>query len=51
LEDTAERINFLLLFILILQNQKYCSSTDKLQNIILTLSNPRPTAQVKAKTA
>jgi hypothetical protein len=44
-------LNFLLLFIPILQNQNYCFRTDEFQNIILTLSNPRPTAQVKAETA
>jgi hypothetical protein len=41
----------LLLFILILQNQDYSFRTDKFQNIILTLSNPRPTAQVQAEIA
>ena len=40
--------NYLLWFY---KNQDYCITTDEFQNIILTLSNPRPTARVKAETA
>jgi hypothetical protein len=48
---TMQKELHLLLFIPILQNQNDFFRTDEFQNIILTLSNPRPTVQVKAETA